>query len=350
MESLNAIVTTSRTSQSRERQDSKGSAKSIEHSSNEYLLTSYNHFGNIATFTGGFQIAVLSFINDLFSGDSINLELYRPQTGDLACGKRYTFFSLGLMIGVIAACVHIGVAAIAASNAALTCRLAHLTANNRTKVPDMGSRAVYCMALLFVAFNLSGASMVSLCIDYDVAFTVTVAMVYFGGLIVAVFQLIDNFVEDMKWLFGWGEVADPVRFLSCMGLGPVLALAVLWPAPSSWYPFILSCLTLMHHMFASLTSRLEQKKHNGKLSLLKSVVRVRSEINENRLAACAAALALAWGGCVAAAATWGLQDHLDEKEFQLGISGLAACQAAILCFIAALGWGEARRLRKLNKP
>jgi hypothetical protein len=313
-----------------------------------------------ATFTGGVQISVLSFVNDLFSKDAINLELYRPYTGDLACGKRYTFFSLGLMIGVIAACLHIGVAAIAAANAALTCRLANLAPEDRKgKAYDMGARAMYCMALLFVAFNLSGASLVSLCVGYDVAFTITVGLVYFSGLIVAVFQLIDEFTESVDWFFGWHETLDPVRLLSCLGIGPLLALAILSPSPSSWPPFLLSCLTLIHHMFACLTSQLIKAPDDKGKSVhtfpvgtkwhkirTTALVRIRTKGNEQRLAGCAIALALAWAACIAGAATWGLHDHLDEKKLQLGVTGLAALQTLTVGFIGIWGVLKAKRIPK----
>jgi hypothetical protein len=304
---------------------------------------------------------VLSFVNDLFSRDSINLELYRPNPGDSVGGRRYTFFSLGLMIGIIAACLHIGVAAIAAANAALTCRLSNLTPPNRKEmVPDLGLRAMYCMALLFVAFNLSGASLVSLCVGYDVAFTITVAMVYFSGLIVAAFQLINHFMENMDWFFGWHERLDPIRFISCIFLGPLLALTVLWPSPSSWPPFVLSCFTLMHHMFASLTSRLTPKRDDeanpdnetqpddegNAAAATPKVVRRRFRKNEGRLAGCAAGLAFAWAGCAALAATWGLHEHPDEKVLQLAIAALAACQMVIVGGIAGMGWCNTRRLPK----
>lgn len=261
---------------------------------------------------------MLAVMNDILSKDSVQLELFKVQPGTEK-GRKYTFYSLGLMIGVVAICLNIAVAAIAAANAALACSL---SMRNSTKIPRMGERAVFCMVLLFVAFCASGASLVFLCVDFDIAFTIAVVVVYFGGLSLAPLQLVDDFWRDMDWVFGWRE--DPLRFVSCSGLGPVFALAVARPAPPSWYPLLMATFTLTHHRLSSLTGRLAEGGTGDKRR------------KPLRLAAFGGALALAWAGCAVVTATWGVWSHKVDRWVQWLLVAIASLEAILMGVHAAV--------------
>jgi hypothetical protein len=248
------------------------------------------------------------------------------------------------MIGIFATCVHIGVAAVAAANAAFKMASRLAPATRRLEAPDVGARTVHCMALLLVGLHLSGSQFTSFCDDYDAAFNVIIPVVYYGGLTVAAIQVADNIADRFNWAFVWKESADSVRLISFAGLVPLLVLAVFWPTPSSWCPFLLSILTLVHFMFASLASR-SRAQHMAGLA-----ARARCKANTRTLAVSGLALALGWGACGAINTTRGLRDHWDEKELRVEIAILAAFQAATLFAIAWLVWRGAKETSKTKQP
>ena len=116
----------------------------------------------------------------------------------------------------------------------------------------------------------------------------------------------------------------PVRFV--FWARPLFAMAVVRPAPPSWYPLLMATFTLTHHLLSSLTGRLAEGGTGDKRR--KSV----------RLAAFGGALAFGWAGCVVVTATWGIWSHMVDRWVQWIIVAIASLEAILMGVHAAHGW------------
>ncbi|TEB15520.1 hypothetical protein FA13DRAFT_1747528 [Coprinellus micaceus] len=210
-----------------------------------YLLKFYNQFCNIimiATFTGGVQASVLSFMNDLLSNDFIAAELFRPDPVDTH-RTRYTFYSLGLMLGLVAVALDIGVAAIAAVNAALACQFSISPPEFK---PMMEARLLFCMIILFIAFFLSGLSLILLTVQFDSPFTVFLAVLFFACFIIAAYQPIAQF--GRKWVSALRRKPRLHLFSLLASTSAFLVSVARARVPSSWYTITVYGFTLMYHI------------------------------------------------------------------------------------------------------
>ena len=132
-------------------------------------------------------------MNDLLSADSIRAQLFRQNPTDLY-RPRYTVYSLGLMTGLFAVAMNIGVAAIAAANAALVCR--YFISTDPDGAP-LEPRVLFCMLVLFIALILSGCSLILLSVEFDPSFAIFIALVLIAGLGVAAYQ------PAVRYLMHW---------------------------------------------------------------------------------------------------------------------------------------------------
>lgn len=266
-------------------------------------------------------------MNDVLSDDGIEAELFKEPTPERY--TRYTSYSLGLMIGLLAVALNVGVGAIATVNAALAC---HFTVYVPKHKPSMEARVVFCMLIMFVAFLLAGASIILLSIKFDIAFTIILALLFFIGIAIAGLQLVVRFGQE------WVEALLRNKF----HLGSVVistaafVVDVSRPVPQSWYTISAYAFTILYHVVAVLYGK--SPKANFK--------------RPRRTAAfCATILALAWAGCIAVTIAWRVQYSRADRGWRYALAGLAAVETLFLGAIACKNWYDiikACRHRRLH--
>ncbi|KAJ2914411.1 hypothetical protein MD484_g6002, partial [Candolleomyces efflorescens] len=248
----------------------------------DYFQTFYNQFANlimVATFTGGVQAAVLSFMNDLLSGGSLQVELF-PADPSKPSGKTYSTFSLGLMLGLLAIALNLTVAAIAAVNAALAC---HFTLNKPDKYnPTMEARITLCMLIQFMASGVAGISLILLCLNLDIPFMIVTSVLFFAGILISMYHLISLFAEE--W---FKELKNqPLHVVSLIISTAAFAFDVSTPTPSSWFTITTYGFTMIYHMLAVLHNRSRKTNELPRRVFIVGVILI---------AGC-------WGGCAAVTA------------------------------------------------
>ncbi|KAJ3527889.1 hypothetical protein NMY22_g9611 [Coprinellus aureogranulatus] len=258
-----------------------------------YYTTFYDQFSNvimISTFTGGVQAAILSFMNDLLGGEGLGRQLFYPDPRNAGRLGVYTSYSLGLMLGLLAIALNLAVAATAAVNAALAC---HFSLHSPQKKISMEARIVFCMLVQFIASGIAGISLILLCIEFDLAFTIVAAVLFFSGIIVSAYHLVSLF--GSKW---FTELkGQPLNSISLVISTIAFAFDVLSPSYASWFTITIYGFTAVYHMLAVLQYYI--KKNNP---------RPPSQVGEpqgntggpGKLATIAVfVISGLWGGCVA---------------------------------------------------
>lgn len=289
-----------------------------------YLLKFYNQFCNIimiATFTGGVQASVLSFMNDLLSSDSVTAELFKPDALN-PHRTRYTFYSLGLMLGLVAVALDIGVAAIAAVNAALACQFSISPPEIK---PMMEARVLFCMIMLFIAFFLSGMSLILLSTEFDGPFTIFLAVLFFGCFVIAAYQPIARFGQ--QWIKALRRRPRLHLFSLLTSTSAFLVSLARARVPSSWYTLTVYGFTLLYHIIAVMYDKSP-----------------RSNIRRpRRIAAfCVSFIAAIWAGCVVATLTMTAQSNhytgQADTWLKYSIAVLSGVEALLLGAIAIRNW------------
>ncbi|TEB15516.1 hypothetical protein FA13DRAFT_1721154 [Coprinellus micaceus] len=307
----------------------------------------------MATFTGSVQIAILSFMNDLLAAGSIQAELFRPDPNDPRRTK-YTFYSCGVMVGLVAVALDIGVAAIAAVNAALAYASSTNTSaddvestvrHSGTRSPEMEARALFCMVLLFVSLLLSGMSLISLSIEFDPSFSVFLAILsfaIFAGIVIAAYRPVIRFGRKWMWALRsarddmaafhvYSLLASTVAFVVCLARPRV---------PSFWYAVTAYGFTILYHLVAVL----HEAPSEG------------VEERPNRLvASTVTSLAIVWVGCVVATVSIKMRSPLgptEDEVLKYLIAALAGLEGLILAVTAAKKWKVicVRRPRETGNP
>ncbi|RXW12858.1 hypothetical protein EST38_g12996 [Candolleomyces aberdarensis] len=274
--------------------------------------TFYNQFANlimISTFTGGVQAAVLSFMNDLLSGEALKVQIFPVDPADPS-RTLYSTFSLGLMLGLLAVALNLTVAAIAAVNAALACHFSlHLPPADHK--PSMEARIVFCMLIQFMASGLAGISLVILSLSFDKAFTIVTAILFFAGIIISAYHLVALF--GSQW------------FTKLRGQ----------PLHTSWGTITTFGFTVTYHMLAVLHNRSSKGDRPRRLGIFGVAL----------IAGC-------WVGCAIVTATLGhfreAHWHRDRAVMYLVIS-LASAEAAVLVAIGGYDYRVKARWEK-NHP
>ncbi|TEB31686.1 hypothetical protein FA13DRAFT_1791444 [Coprinellus micaceus] len=282
-----------------------------------YLRAFYDQFCNIivmATFTGGVQAAVLALMNDVLSDGRIEAELFKEPTPERY--TRYTSYSLGLMIGLLAVALNVGVGAIATVNAALAF---HFTVSLPTQKPSMEVRVVFCMLVMFVAFLLSGVSIILLSIKFDIPFTLILAILFFAAIVIAAFQFVARY--GMKWIDAL--LGKPLHFFSVLASTAAFIVDITRPVPQSWYTISAYGFTILYHIVAVLYGT----------SPTANVKRPR-----RTAAFCATILSLAWAGCIAVTIAWRVQYSRADRPLRYVLAGLAAVETLFLGAIASKNW------------
>ncbi|KAJ2914410.1 hypothetical protein MD484_g6001, partial [Candolleomyces efflorescens] len=283
----------------------------------QHYNTFYNQFANlimISTFTGGVQAAVLSFMNDLLSGDALKVQLFPADPTDPS-RTLYSTFSLGLMLGLLAVALNLTVAAIAAVNAALACHFSlHRPPANHT--PSMEARIVFCMLIQFMASGLAGISLVLLSLSFDKAFTIVTAILFFAGIVISAYHLLALF--GSKWFTKLR--GQPLHSISLVISTCAFAFDVSTPSPSSWFTITTFGFTVTYHMLAVLHNRSSKGDKPRRLAIFGVIL----------IAGC-------WVGCAIVTATL---SHFRETHWRWDravmyiIIALASTEAAVLVGIA----------------
>ncbi|KAJ3535955.1 hypothetical protein NMY22_g6251 [Coprinellus aureogranulatus] len=251
----------------------------------QYYATQFGNMITISAFSGGVQVAVISFMNDLLSGDDLNVQLFYPDPTDTE-GKIYSTYSVGIMLGLIGVVLNLTVAAIVALNAALAY---HFTVNTPARKASIEKRIVFLMLLQFIAALYSGISLVLLCIRFDLSFTIVAAIFFLSAIIISAYDLI--------WVFGsqWLSVltAHPQHLFSLFFSTAAFAFEIVNPSPASMFIISTYAITLMFHVMTAL--------HNSSLS---------QAIPRRRALFAVVAIAVLWAGCVVA--TWTLRYRRPE--------------------------------------
>ncbi|KAJ2921821.1 hypothetical protein H1R20_g15274, partial [Candolleomyces eurysporus] len=304
----------------------------------EYYNTFYNQFANlimISTFTGGVQAAVLSFMNDLLSGTSLNVSLFPPDPVDPS-RTLYSSFSLGLMLGLLAVALNLTVAAIAAVNAALACHFSLYFPKEQEK-PSMEARIVFCMLIQFMASGLAGISLVLLALSFDKAFTIVTATLFFAGIVISAYHLVALF--GSRW---WKKLKkQPLHSISLVVSTCAFAFDVATPSPSSWFTITTYGFTITYHMLAVLHNKSSHGEKPRRLAIF----------GVGLIAGC-------WGGCVAVTVTLRhLRGHWRwDGALMIVIIVLAGLEALILVgvgvydCIALKRWKEKEQAKKSVVP
>ncbi|RXW20198.1 hypothetical protein EST38_g5658 [Candolleomyces aberdarensis] len=246
----------------------RSSASAGDKDLREYYTTFYNQFANlimISTFTGGVQASVLSFMNDLLSGTSLNISLFPPDPID-PTRTLYSSFSLGLMLGLLAVALNLTVAAIAAVNAALACHFSlHFPEENEK--PSMEARIVFCMLIQFMASGLAGISLVLLALSFDKAFTIVTATLFFAGIVISAYHLVALF--GTKW---WDKLKNqPLHSISLVISTCAFAFDVSTPSPSSWFTITTYGFTITYHMLAVLHNKSSHGERPRRLAIFEGI-------------------------------------------------------------------------------
>ncbi|TEB31715.1 hypothetical protein FA13DRAFT_1732597 [Coprinellus micaceus] len=304
----------------------------VKKDSREYFLTFYSQFSNIimiSTFTGGVQAAVLSFMNDLLSGETLRRTLFHRDEGNPKVPV-YSAYSLGLMLGLLAVALNLTVAAIAAVNAALAC---HFSLYKPDHKPPMEARIVFCMFLQFMASGLAGISLVMLCAEFDLAFMIVAAVLFFAGIAISAFHLISLF--GRKWLSK--VLKQPLHAVSLVLSTVAFCFEVGSPSPSSWFTIATFGTTVTFHMMAVLHAKSPRGDRPRRLYAFVALV-----------------IACMWVGCVAATLAFsfprrGWSGHLQEKVSRYVIASLAGVEALVLLIVGVVYWVQVARCPKEPK-
>ncbi|KAJ2935014.1 hypothetical protein H1R20_g1987, partial [Candolleomyces eurysporus] len=294
--------------------------------------TFYNQFANlimISTFTGGVQAAVLSFMNDLLSGEALKVQLFPLDPADPS-RTLYSSFSLGLMLGLLAVALNLTVAAIAAVNAALACHFSlHLPPADHK--PSMEARIVFCMLIQFMASGLAGISLVLLSLSFDKAFTIVTAILFFAGIIISAYHLVALF--GSQWFTKLR--GQPLHSISLVISTCAFGFDVSTPSPSSWFTITTFGFTVTYHMLAVLHNRSSKGDRPRRLAIFGVAL----------IAGC-------WVGCAIVTATLGhfreAHWHRDRVVMYLVIS-LASAEAAVLVAIGGFDY-RAKASWEKNRP
>lgn len=254
-------------------------------------------------------------MNDLLSADSIRAELFRQNPTSLY-RPRYTVYSLGLMTGLFSVATNIGVAAIAAANAALLCQY---SISNPTFKPPVKARVLFCMLVLFIAFTLSGCSLILLSIEFDPSFAIFIALTLTAGLAVAAYQ------PAMRYGVQWQNAVrdNPLHICSMVVSTTAFAVTLARPVQSAWYATSGYSATCIYHVMAVLFGKsVEGEKRTPR-----------------QLAAfCATVLALGWAGCIIVTFTWKFNLGRVDRVLSYVVAAVSGVEAMLLGAIALKDW------------
>jgi hypothetical protein len=265
-------------------------------------------------------------MNDLLSGQTLRVQLFHQD--DANSGRHvYSAYSLGLMLGLLAVSLNLTVAAIAAVNAALAC---HFSLHVPKYKPPMEARIVFCMLLQFMASGLAGMSLVMLCAEFDLAFTIVTAVLFFSGIVISAYHLISLFgLEWFKELKG-----QPLHAISLVLSTVAFCFDVVSPSQSSWFTITTYGTTVTFHMMAVLHAKSEHADRPRKVYAFVVLV-----------------IACMWAGCVAVTSVLRYQRYegrsdLQEQVSRYVIASLAGVEALVLLVIGVIYWVKVARCPK----
>ncbi|RXW12316.1 hypothetical protein EST38_g13537 [Candolleomyces aberdarensis] len=277
------------------------------------------------TFTGGVQAAVLSLMNDLLSGESLNVELFPPDSSKRS-GKNYSTFSLGLMLGLLAIALNLTVAAIAAVNAALAC---HFTLNKPTNYnPTMEARITLCMLIQFMASGVSGISLILLCLNLDKPFMIVTSILFFAGIVISTYHLVALFAGE----YITALKKQPLHVVSLLISTAAFGFDVSTPSPSSWFTITTYGFTMIYHMLAVLHNRTQREDTSPRRVYIVAVLLITG----------------CWAGCVAVTTTLRERHGQWENACRYVVLSLASAETAILLAIGI--WDLFKRVGNKTNP
>jgi hypothetical protein len=257
-------------------------------------------------------------MNDLLSKDSIQAQLFRPNPTELY-HPRYTVYSLGLMFGLFAVAVNIGVGAVATANATLACQFRLSVSTPATQPFTMEARALSCMRALFVSFILSGCSLILLSVEFDPTFTVFVGLVLLGGIAIVAYQPVKGYAKG--WVKGFD--GNELHLCSLVVSAVAFSVGLARPVEAGWYGGASFLLTVVYHIVeVSMLSRKDAAK----------------KLTRRVPAFCATVLTFVWGGCVVVMVRW--QFHLGRVDQVLSyvIASVAGIETIVMGAIATMSW------------
>ncbi|TEB31645.1 hypothetical protein FA13DRAFT_337210 [Coprinellus micaceus] len=199
----------------------------------------------------------------------------------------------------------------------------------------MEVRVLFCMLVMFVAFFLSGISLLLLSVKFDLPFTIVLAVLFFAAIVIAAFQFIARY--GMKWIDAL--LGKPLHFFSVMASTAAFIVDITRPDPSSWYTISAYGFTMLYHVVAVLYGDRERRTIPGQFK------------RPRRIAAfCVTLLAVAWVGCVAVTMAWRLHHSKADRSLRYVLVALAGVEALLLGAIAVKDWSEiARAFRPLQQ-
>lgn len=259
-------------------------------------------------------------MNDLLASEAIGAQLFYPDPLDPE-SLYYSLYSLGLMLGLLAVALNLAAAAIAAVNAALAC---HFSIHHPPSKPSLEARIVFCMLIQFIASAVAGISLVLLCIQFDFAFTIVIAVLFFSGIVISAYHLISLFGSKwFKQLRG-----QPLHAISLVVSTVAFCLDVPAPSPISWFTITIYGVTVAYHMVAILQYRPTPRKQPRRLATFVVM-----------------AIAAMWVGCAALKSAFTFYPgSVMHRALQFAVVSLAGLEALVLLAIgtrqcvAAVRW------------
>jgi hypothetical protein len=257
-------------------------------------------------------------MNDLLSGEALKVQLFH-QSEDHPGRHIYSAYSLGLMLGLLAVALNLTVAAVAAVNAALAC---HFSLHIPSPKPPMEARIVFCMFIQFMASGLAGISLVMLCAEFDLAFTIVTAVLFFSGIAISAYHLISLF--GTTWFSKLKR--QPLHAISLAVSTVAFCVDVVSPSQSSWFTITTYGTTVTYHMMAVLQNKSANGDRPRRLYAFTSIV-----------------IACMWAGCILVTCLlqyerWEGGSNLKEEVTMYVISTLAGVEVLVLSAIGIRYW------------
>jgi hypothetical protein len=268
-------------------------------------------------------------MNDLLSGETLKVQLFHQDEAN--SGRHvYSAYSLGLMLGLLAVALSLTVAGIAAVNAALAC---HFSVHETDYKPRMGTRVTFCMILQFMASSLTGVSLVMLCVEFDTAFTIVAAALFFSGTAISAGHLISLF--GRKWLSK--VMKQPLHTISLVLATVAFCFDVVSPSQKSWFTITTFGTTVTFHMMAVLHAKSPRGDRPRRLYAFVALV-----------------IACMWAGCVAVTLVLRFRryegrSHLQEQVSRYVIASLAGVEVLVLLIIGVVYCVQVARYPKEPK-
>jgi MFS family permease len=268
-------------------------------------------------------------MNDLLSGETLKVQLFHQDEAN--SGRHvYSVYSLGLMLGLLAVALNLAVAGIAAVNAALAC---HFSLHEPDYKPPMEARIVFCMFLQFMASGLAGISLVMLCAEFDLAFTIVTAVLFFSGIAISAYHLISLF--GSKWLSK--VLKHPLHAISLVLSTVAFCFDVVSPSQSSWFTISTYGSTVTFHMMAVLHAKSPRGDRPRRFYAFIALV-----------------IACMWAGCIAVTLVLRFQRYegrsdLQEQVSRYVIASLAGVEALVLLIIGVVYCVQVARYSKETK-